>query len=75
MMILKLGWDFTVALPVKDAVTVAEILSKALAWEEKYDSDSKSTNYHAYPCEKEITMKLVSDRLVGMAQLAGKPEK
>jgi hypothetical protein len=75
MMVLKLGWDLIVAIPVKDAVTVAEILSRALAWEENYDSASKTTIYHAYPCEKEITMKLVADHIVGMAQLAGKPEK
>ena len=73
MMVIKFGWDFTVVLPVKDAVTVAEILSKALAWEEKYVSSE--TNYHAYPCEKEVSMKLVADQLVDMAKLAGKPEK
>lgn len=73
MMALKLGWDFTVVLPVKDAVTVAEILSKALTWEEKYEKGD--TLYFAYPNAKEMTMKIVPDELVGMARLAGKPGK
>lgn len=73
MMMMKFGWDFTVVLPVKDAVTVAEILSKALAWEEKYEGGE--TMYYAYPCQKEVSMKLVVDQLVDMAKLAGKPER
>lgn len=73
MMVVKLGWDLTVVLPVKDAVAIAEILSKAYAWDERYADGN--TTYYAYPCEKEFTMKLVADHLVDMAKMAGKPEK
>lgn len=74
MMVLKLGWDTQVLLPIKDAITVAEILSKAHAWEEKYTSGS-DTAYFAYPCEKDFTMKIVPDSIADMARMAGKPEK
>lgn len=74
MMVLKLGWDTQVLLSIKDAVTVAEILSKAHVWEEKYNSGS-GTAYFAYPCEKDFTMKLVPDSIADMARMAGKPEK
>jgi hypothetical protein len=73
MMVVKFGWDFTVVLPVKDAITIAEIMSKALAWEEKYEGGESV--YYAYPNQKEVSMKLVVDQLVDMAKLAGKPEK
>lgn len=73
MMVLKLSWDFTVVLPVKDAMAVAEILSKSQAWEEKYENGQPM--YFAYPNMKEMTMKIVPDELVDMARLAGKPEK
>lgn len=73
MMILKLGWDTTVVLPTKEAVIIAEILSKAYAWEEKYENGN--TAYFAYPLEKEFTMRIVSDDLVNVARLAGKPSK
>lgn len=75
MMVLKLGWDTQVLLSVKDAVTVAEILSKAHTWEEKYISESSSNAYFAYPCEKDFTMKLVPDEIASMARMAGKPDK
>jgi hypothetical protein len=75
MMVLKLGWDLQVLLSVKDAVAVAEILSKAQTWEEKYMSESSTTAYFAYPCEKEFTMKLVPDSIAEMARMAGKPDK
>lgn len=73
MMVVKFGWDFTVVLPVKEAITVAEIMSNALAWEEKYDGGE--TIFYAYPNQKEVSMKLVADQLVDMAKLAGKPGK
>lgn len=75
MMILKLGWDVQVLLPTKDAVIVAEILSKAFAWEEKYVSESSTTAYYAYPSEKDFTMKIVPDSIADMARMAGKPDK
>jgi hypothetical protein len=75
MMVLKLGWDTQVLLSVKDAVTVAEILSKANVWEEKYISETNSNAYFAYPVEKDFTMKIVPDEIASMARMAGKPEK
>jgi hypothetical protein len=73
MMVLKLGWDTQLLMSVKDAVTVAEILSKSHAWEEKYADGN--TAYFAYPCEKDFTMKLVPDSIADMARMAGKPDK
>ena len=73
MMVLKLGWDLQVLLSVKDAVTVAEILSKAHTWDEKYNAEGNA--YYAYPIEKDFTMKLVPDSIAEMARMAGKPEK
>lgn len=73
MMIVKLGWDTTLALPVKDAITVAEILSKAYVWKEKYNSGDST--YNAWPNEKSFQMELINDQLFQMAVLAGKPDK
>ena len=73
MMVLKLGWDSCFALSVKDAVTIAEILSKAHAWKEHYKDGE--TAFHAYPVDNKITMELISEDLFRMAKLAGKPEK
>lgn len=73
MMILKLGWDSCFALSVSDAVTVAEILSKAHTWKEQYKDGE--TTFHAYPVDNKITMELISPSLFNMAKLAGKPEK
>lgn len=73
MMVLKLGWDSCFALSVKDAVTIAEILSKAHAWKEHYKDGE--TTFHAYPVDNKITMELISEDLFRMAKLAGKPEK
>lgn len=75
MMVLKLGWSAEFLLSTKDAIAVAEILSKGLAWEEKYVSESSSTAYFAYPSEREFTMKIVPDAIADMARMAGKPEK
>lgn len=75
MMVLRLGWDTQVLLSTKDAVTVAEILSKAHTWDEKYSSETSSTAYFAYPVEKDFTMKIVPDSIADMARMAGKPEK
>lgn len=76
MMILKLGYDATFVLPVKDAVAIAEMLQKAHAWKEEYRSSEKGgTTYHAFPFEGKISMELITDDLFNMAKLAGKPEK
>ncbi len=73
MMVMKIGYTEFV-LPVKEAVTVAEILQKAEVWKEEYVSGGENT-YHVYPFEGSIKMELVSDDLYRMAKLAGKPEK
>jgi len=75
MMVLKLGWDLQVLLSIKDAVTVAEILSKAHTWDEKYISESSTTAYFAYPSEQNFSMKIVPDSIAEMARMAGKPDK
>jgi hypothetical protein len=75
MMVLKLGWNAEFLLSVKDAVIVAEILSKAHAWEEKYISESSTTAYFAYPSEQNFSMKIVPDSIAEMARMAGKPDK
>lgn len=72
MMVLKLGWDTTLVLPVKDAVTVAEILAKAYVWKETYNSGDHI--YNAWPNDKTFQMELINDSLFQMALLAGKPE-
>ncbi len=73
MMIINIGYE-KFALPVRDAVTVAELLQKACSWKENYATGGEST-YHAYPFEGKISMDLISDDLFNMAKLAGKPEK
>lgn len=72
MMVLKLGWDVTVALPVKEAVTVAEILAKSYTWRESYNNGEHI--YNAWPNERTFQMELINDNLFNMAKLAGKPE-
>ena len=73
MMVMKIGY-LEFALPVKDAVTVAELLQKSYAWKEEYVSGGENT-FHAFPFEGSIKMELVGDDLFRMAKLAGKPEK
>lgn len=74
MMVVKLGWDSTFVMPVKDAVTLAGILTKAHTWKEEYNNGNGAT-YHAYPMETKVQMELVSEDMFRMAKLAGKPEK
>ena len=73
MMIVKLGWDAMFAMPVADAVAIAEILAKSHTWKENYKDGQ--TTFHAYPVDNKITMELISPSLFNMAKLAGKPEK
>lgn len=76
MMVVKLGWDSTFVMPVKDAVTLAEILQKAYSWKEEYRSTEQGGPvYYAYPTEAKAQMELIHDDLFNMAKLAGKPEK
>lgn len=72
MMLVKIGWDTSVVLPIKEAVAMAEMLAKAYAWEEKRKT-GEGTMYYCYPHEKTVTMQVLNDELVDMAKLAGKP--
>ena len=72
--ILNLGYTDYV-LELKDAVTVAEMLSKAEVHESKYVSNGPNT-HHIYPAEKEIgSIRLISTDFYQMCKLAGKPVK
>ena len=74
MAVLTIGYNGYV-MPLKDAVTVAEMLGKAERYEEKYRSGGDNT-YHIYSETKENigTMRLLSDAFYHGAKLAGKPE-
>lgn len=73
--ILRLGYNDYV-LDLKDAVTIAEMFSKAERYESKYISGSGST-HHIYANEDSEmgSIKLVSEDFYRMAKLAGKPDK
>lgn len=78
MMVVRLGYSDLV-MPIKDAVTLGEIMQRAEKYEKKYlreDGAIKSGySYHVWPSEDEITMTLISDDLYRIAKLAGKAEK
>lgn len=64
-------------LDLKDAVVLAEILSNAEVYEEKYRAGTDNT-HHVYPnssAKGAITnLKIVSTEFYNMCKLAGKPE-
>jgi hypothetical protein len=74
MAIITIGYNNYV-LPLKDAVTVADMLGKAERYEQKYRSGSDNT-HHVYPETKDDfgTIRLLSDAFYQGAKLAGKPE-
>ena len=61
-------------LDLKDAVAVAEIISKAEVYSNKYRSGQENT-HHIYPSEdKEIGhLRVISQEFYSMCKLAGKP--
>lgn len=73
--IVKFGYTDYV-MDLKDAVAVAEMLSKAELYDNKYVSGGDST-HHIYANDKHDmgTLKLISDDFYRMAKLAGKPTK
>ena len=74
--ILEFGWQKYV-LDLKDAVAVAEALSRAEKYEEKYVKDGDNT-VHIFANDSVYTMghiKLISDAFYQMAKLAGPPPK
>lgn len=72
--IFSIGYSEYV-LDMKDALTVAEILSKAERHESKYLNSTRT--HHIYESEDAEfgNLKLISDSFYRMAKLAGKPEK
>lgn len=89
MIVMDLGYKSYV-MSNKDAVTMAEIFSKAEMFESvwirpedrgnggpdyTYHNGGPDYTYHIYENEQQVTMKLVSDDFYRMAKLAGKPEK
>ena len=72
--IISLGYTNYV-MDLKDAVTVAEILSKAEAYDCTYVSGGNNT-HHIFPVEKELGhIRLISTDFYQMCKLAGKPGK
>lgn len=72
--IISMGYTQYVV-DLKDAVAIAEALSKAEVYEEKYVKDADNT-HHIYPNTKSLgSISLMSDDLYRMAKLAGKPGK
>ena len=77
MMVMELGYN-SIVLPVKDALTVAEIMQRAEKYEKKYNRGGDGNNaysYHVWANPDEVVMKLISDDIYRMAKLAGQPEK
>ena len=80
MIIIGLGFKSYV-MANKDAIALAEILSKAEVYESVWIRPEERGNagpdytYHVYGNDQQVDMKLVSDDFYRMAKLAGKPEK
>jgi hypothetical protein len=62
-------------LDIKDALTLAEIVSKAEMYEEKYHGGGQDNTHHVYNNDERFTIRVIPDSLYNMARLAGKPEK
>ncbi len=61
-------------LDLKDAVAVAEIISKAEVYEHKYRSGQENTHHIYCNHEKEFgTLRIISHDFYNMCKLAGKP--
>jgi hypothetical protein len=71
---IDLGYKSYV-LDVKDALALAEIVSKAEMFEEKYHGSGQDNTYHVFPNEDRIGMRILPESLYNMAKLAGKPAK
>jgi hypothetical protein len=73
--IVKFGYtDYVMEL--KDAVSLAELLSKAEIYDSKYVSGAGSTHHiYANDANEVGTIKMISDDFYRMAKLAGKPTK
>lgn len=60
---------------VKDALVLAEIVSRAEMYEEKYHGGGQDNTHHVYNNDERFTIRVLPDSLYNMAKLAGKPEK
>ena len=73
--IVSLGYTNYV-MELKDAVTIAEMLSKAEQYDCKYVSGGDNTHHiYANDAQETGTIKMISDSFYQMAKLAGKPPK
>ena len=74
MAILRIGYDNYV-LPVRDAVSIAEMLANAERYDDKYKSGS-GTTHHIWTNEDRDfgTLRLITTAFYQGAKLAGKPE-
>ena len=73
MVIIELGWGNSYVMSVDDAFKIAEILGRAERYEDKYNSETKTTTHHVFPSKTMPSMKIMSDALYQMAKLAGEP--
>lgn len=73
MAILRIGYDSYV-LPVRDAVTISEMLANAERYDDKYKGGN--TTHHIWTNDdKEFgTIRLITTAFYQGAKLAGKPE-
>ena len=72
---LSIGYTHYV-LDLKDAVTIAEILSAAELYESTYKD--RASSHHIYGNDssgESMVIKLLADDFYRLAKLAGKPEK
>jgi predicted DNA-binding ArsR family transcriptional regulator len=79
MIVVELGYKNYI-MGNKDAVALAELLSKAELYESIWirpedRNGGADHTYHIYPNDQQVGMKLISDDFYRMAKLAGKPEK
>lgn len=72
--IVRMGGYTDYVLDLKDAVAVAEILSKAEIYESKYRSGQDTTHHIYSNYEKELGhLRIISHEFYNMCKLAGKP--
>jgi hypothetical protein len=62
-------------LDAKDALVLADIVSKAEMYEEKYHGNGRENTHHVYSNDERFIMRVLPESLYNMAKLAGKPEK
>lgn len=72
--VLTIGYKSYV-MDLKEAVNVAEAISRAEMYESKWSRETSESSFHIYPNMKDDfgDIKLISDDLYRMAKLAGKP--